>query len=429
MLELRNCTLVDGRRNMTIRSKNGSISSIGSVSGWPDFIDVHGLTIIPGLIDVHVHDRTPDTNTSEDWQHLPLAAAYGGVTFVCKMPNTTPAICTAELLDLSCRQSGTQLLPHKVWFGATPDNRREIELIAQDTRVAGVKMYMGSSTGDLLVHQKKDQLHIFELCARLGLTVVVHAEDEEMLRQNQQLLERQPLLTDHCLIRSTEVETSAVQHGLWLAKVTGCRVHFAHISTPESIQLIRDVRDEGVYATVGVCPHHLVLNSSFMERPHGGLYKMNPPLRSVGQMQLLEKYVWRSGFVDVIESDHAPHSWERKTNGTNIPSGVPGIATILPLMLGGVQQQEDQAGALAHMVELCCVNPARLAGLTKKGQVVEGFDADLVAIDVAGTTTLGAEAKIYKCGWTPFDGMLAGSLPLLVISGGRIALNRLQLAA
>jgi len=156
---------------------------------------------------------------------------------------------------------------------------------------------------------------------------------------------------------------------------------------------------------------------------------MNPPLRSERQMKLLTEYVWRPKFVDVIESDHAPHSWERKTHGTNIPSGVPGIATILPLMLGQLQQQEDFQGALAHLVNLCCTNPARLAGLSKKGQVRVGFDADLVAIDVAGKTTLGAEAKVYKCDWTPFEGMSAGALPQLVISGGKIALNRLQLPA
>lgn len=420
MLELRNCWLADGRKNVVIRIASGKIQSIGSEDGWPCFMDLEGLMVLPGLIDVHVHDRTPDTNESEDWESLPRAAAWGGVTAICKMPNTKPSLSTAERLDESFQEIGVSSLPCKVWFGATPTNQKEIALVAHDPRVAGVKMYMGSSTGDLLVDQPDDQQRIFEVCSLLGAIVAVHAEDEALLLENRRLLGRQPLLSDHCLLRNTVVEVEAVKRALRLAKETDCKLHLLHISTPEAVELARDAKDAGVRVTVGVCPHHLVLNDQYLRRTDAGHYKMNPPLRTEEQRRRLTEYVFRPDFVDIIESDHAPHPCKERGEYDMVPSGVPGIATILPIMLKLVQQQPDYPWALNHMVKLCSTNPAKLAGFASKGRVVEGADADLIAIDPFARDFLGGEATVYKCGWTPYEGLVAGRLPKLVIAGGKV---------
>ncbi len=297
--ELRNCQLANGDTNVTISFIDGKIVAVGQDELYVPFVDVDGRRVMPGIIDVHVHDRFPFSKEyimslsqipanvlecmSETWEHLSAAALEGGVTSVCKMPNTAVPITSPEILEKSEEAIGEQPISHRVWFGATPDNLHEIEEATKHPAVCGVKMYMGSSTGNLLVSKRSDQQRIFETCAELGVLCAIHAEDEQLMQENRRLLHGEPLISDHCRVRDTVVETSAVRQALELARVTGCTIHLCHISTPESVKLARDAKDRGVRVTVGVCPHHIWLDKENLRKEDGGLYKMNPPLRTSQQ--------------------------------------------------------------------------------------------------------------------------------------------------
>ncbi|MEX1997277.1 MAG: dihydroorotase family protein [Candidatus Andersenbacteria bacterium] len=424
MLEVRNAKLPDGKVK-TIRIRSGKIFEITDETGWEPHYNVHKLTVLPGYINLHVHDRTPGTGEDENWSSLVAAGLAGGMTYLCKMPNTNPSISTAEMLEESCRLVGTPVIPYSVWFGATPHNRREIELVAQDPRVCGVKMYMGSSTGDLLITEEKTQRQVFELCAALKLHLAVHAEDEAMMRQNRQQLGNQPLLTDHCIIRSTPVAVSATRRAVQFARETRCTLHVCHVSTPEEVEVIDEGRSAGASITCEVCPHHVILDSKELERPQGaGFYKMNPPLRSLPQKRQLRDYLCRPGMVDVVADDHAPHSRVSKkfTDYDRVPSGVPGVQTTVPLMLSLVHQGRL---SLPNLVNLLATNPARILGLQNKGAIAVGYDADLIFLDPRTPQLITDEAMHYQCGWTPFAGLEGYGVPQLVMIAGKIVLNHL----
>lgn len=419
LIELRNCSLADGRKNMAIRIKDGVISEISNDTGWENFLNVNGLMVMPGVIDVHVHDRTPGDPMSETWDSLTKSALHGGVTYVAKMPNTNPPIIHAEHVDEDQALVGRRIVPHSIWFGATNDNQREIELVAEDPRICGVKMYMGSSTGNLLVNEEADQRRIFTTCAAHNLTLAVHPEDEELMLRNKALLGRQPLISDHCWVRSTPVEVSAVRRALRLAKDTGCKLHLCHVSAPESVELAFDGKASGVTVTVGVCPHHLFLDDERLHGDNGGFFKMNPPLRSVKQMWRLGELTARVGYVDVIESDHAPHTSKakKKQEYSQCPSGVPGVETLLPLMLHFAHEHNC---SYQHIIDLVSTNPASLLRLPRKGKIEVGYDADLVALDPAKGFMIKKQNMASRCGWTPYHGMDAVGEPRFVIVNGNI---------
>lgn len=442
--ELRGCWLANGDL-VTISFVDGRIMAVGNDSIYTPSVDVGGRRVMPGIIDVHVHDRFPFKRefitslsqipasvlecVSETWEHFSAAALEGGVTSVCKMPNTDVSITSLEILAKSEDAIGEQPISHRVWFGATPENLHEIEKAAQHPTVCGVKMYMGSTTGNLLITDRRDQQRVLELCAELRLRCAIHAEDEQLMQANRGLLHGEPLMSDHCRIRDTAVETSAVRQALDLARVTGCDIHLCHISAPESVELARDAKDHGVRVTVGVCPHHIWLDEKNLRQENGGFYKMNPPLRTSQQMYLLRQYVRRPDYVDVLESDHAPHlaALKIREEYDRVPSGVSGVQTLLPLALKLLNNQRNSPSLvpLTRIQELLCEKPAEIAGLPTKGKIAVGYDADLVVLSDEEEVITNQSMK-SKANWTPFAGMKAPASPVMVIVGGKVMIDKLS---
>lgn len=405
----------------TIRISGSQILSVDHSHIVPDHIDLAGLVAIPGVIDPHVHFRTPGWEHKEDWTTGARAALRGGVTTVFDMPNTREPLVTAEGVEAKELLVGERPIDYRFWIGATADdNTHEIREAAKHirSRVAGVKIYMGSSTGNLLVTDEMLLRKYFEVAASSNLIVGVHCEDEELIRKNRMSAGSNPHVREHCQIRNTEVEVVAVKRALRLQEDVGCALYLCHISTPEAVELAAGARDHGAPVYVEVCPHHFILSQMRLDDPRRApYYKMNPPLRCLDQMLRLRQYVMEDGFVDTIGSDHAPHTHEEKssTSYDSIPSGVPGVETLLQSLLRLGWKTDLR---LEHVVELTSYNAAHIFGLPSKGNIAPGYDADIVLIDPVKVSTIRDKDMATKCGWTPFHGMFFKGTPMMVVSRG-----------
>jgi len=402
---LRNVRLIDGRL-VTICLEQGRIYAIHPAkekqSGPGAVIDGNGYLALPGFIDPHVHFRIPGGEHKADWQTESRAAIMGGVTTVFDMPNTNPPLTTASRIQEKINLIGSVPIDYRFWFGATKVNMSEIAEAAKDPRIIGVKVYMGSSTGDLLVDDDDSIRRVFATCAKVGLLVGVHAEDEELMRANRQALGHEPRVYDHCTIRDTAVEVLAVIRALKLQKETGCRLYFCHITTPEAVELIGEAKSEGRPVYVEVCPHHLFLNDREI-REYGDPYsKMNPPLRSITQVEELIRYVTQTELVDCLGSDHAPHTFDEKEfrEYDKVPSGVTGVQTI---GLAALELVKEHKMTLDRLVALTSGNAASIFGLVGKGTIEVGMDGDLVLVSTIQQSIFVDAMVASKCGWSPFD--------------------------
>lgn len=421
MIRLSNTRLADNRR-VDIYIQDGKIARIEPIgTSYPadETIECYGYLALPGLIDSHVHFRTPGGEAKEDWPHGSQAAILGGVTTVGDMPNNSPSITTQERLASKFALIGNQPINYGLWFGTTPTNLMEIESISSTPGLLGVKVYMGSSTGDLLVSEEVDQRKVFQVCAELGLIVAVHAEDEAMLQDRKSLMPADPEPADHCKLRFAEAEISAVKQALRLQRETGVRLYFCHISHPTSVELIHAAKMSGADIIVECCPHHLFIDWTAMDRPDGALFQMNPPLRSPEEVKLTQYYLLQGDFIEVIGSDHAPHTMEEKLGQRypQTPSGVTGVQTILPMLYSLVH-----AGrlGLAEMVRLTSGQAGEIFYGGRKGKIEIGADADLIIFDPAPLHTIRSEEMASKMQFTPFDGFESHGLIKLVMVGGQV---------
>lgn len=363
--------------------------------GGAEIVHCAGLVALPGGIDAHVHLREPGAEHKEDFVTGTRAALAGGFTTVLDMPNT-PVPTT----NLEAFRAKAALVESKaccdvgLFFGATPGNIGEAIEAAE---AIGLKVYMGSSTGDLLVADLADQLHVFQQYP-VDRILAVHAEDEEAVRLFSSGERRPPICAE-----------LSVGRALALARYTGRRVHICHASTPVELAAVALARSQGVRVTVEVSPHHLYLSRDAESRL-GSWGVMNPPLRSdadrTGLWDALDQ-------VDIIASDHAPHTKDEKA-GPKPPSGVPGLETTLPLLLDSVTGGYLSVTRLAELIGSA---PARIFALPRKGRLAPGYQADITLVDLNRSTTLGG--RLYtKCGWTPFEGMtVRGSIARVILRG------------
>jgi len=421
MLKIRNVQLPSGKC-ADIIIEGSKIQSVEEATISEEGIDGTGLIVIPGIIDPHVHFRIPGAWHKEDWETGSASALKGGVTTVFDMPNTSPPLTTFERLMEKRKIVGTG---HKInayfWFGATPNNLAEIAAVSKEPDIIGVKVYMSSASRDLLVVEEKDLYQIFSTCATNNLIVGVHAEDEALIQIKRSKLERDPQISDHCLIRDTPVETSAVRKALRLARETGCQLYLCHISTPEGVELALEAKERGQPVFIEVTPHHITLDEERLKGANGCYFKMNPPLRIAEQITRLREYVCQ-GYIDTIGSDHAPHTkTEKQSIGyDNVPSGVPGVETLLPILLNLVAGEQLM---MERLVSLTSSNAAKIFRLASKGKIEKGCDADLVLIDPNQKVVIRNQDMATKCGWTPYDGMTIRGVPKIIISGGIVAQN------
>lgn len=393
------------KKNVII--EGGKIIEIGS-GGSGETINATGKVILPGLIDVHVHLREPGFTHKEDFRTGTMAAAAGGVTTVLDMPNTKPATTTIKLLQEKKELAKEKaVVNYGFYIGATANNIEDVK------KAAIVKIYLGSTTGNMLVTDKDAIKNVFSS----GKIVVVHAENEELMKANEARYKKETDAYVHAKIRSNEVEFTAVKEAI---ETAGCcsslkRLHLTHISTKESMQLVKEAKKK-LTVSCDVTPHHLFLTYDELKK-QGNFAKMNPALRSKEDVDALWKAI-SDGTVDFIVSEHAPHTIEEKKTGYwEAPSGVPGIETMLPLLLDAVNKGRL---TLQQLARLTSENPARLFGIRNKGKMEIGYDADVVLVDMNAEKKVKNDELFTKCKWSPFNGWKLKGWPVTTIVNGNI---------
>ncbi|MFA6391170.1 MAG: dihydroorotase [Patescibacteria group bacterium] len=413
-ITLKNCILESAETDVHI--SDGIISKIGK-GAEGEIIDCSGLVLLPGLIDGHVHFREPGAEHKEDWLTGSRAAVKGGVTTVLDMPNNNPPIIDEASLRLKRAKAEKSVINYGFHIGATTGN---LDFINSAENIAAVKIYFGSSTGDLLVDKMADVEKIFEGSKRLFL---VHAEDEAFIQEKNKEYSGTDDPMIHTKVRAPEAAILAVKNILAIVERTKARVHFCHVSTAGELKLIKSAKAKGLPVTCEVAPHHLFLNSSEYGK-QGNWVKMNPPLRPESDRLAL----WRGlfdGTVDTIATDHAPHTREEKEQPYwQAPAGVPGVETMLPLLLNEVSKGRID---LKKVIQLTCENPARIFKIKHKGKIEEGYDADLVLVDMQMEKEVINEEMESKCAWTPFAGKILTGWPVATMVGGNIVYNSLEI--
>ena len=413
-LIIRGATVVnhDGQGERDIAIRGGRIAAIGRLSEAKaaEVLDASGLTILPGVIDSQVHFREPGMEEKEDLATGSKAAVMGGVTAVFEMPNTRPLTTDATALaDKVTRARGRMHCDFAFYVGATRDNIADIPALERLEASAGIKVFMGASTGDLLV---EDEPSLDRIIARISRRAAFHSEDEARLRQRAGLRERGNAAT-HPLWRDPEAAMIATRRLVGLAEKHGRRVHVLHISTADEIAYLRHHKD---WATCEVTPHHLTLVAPDCYERLGTFAQMNPPVRDESH----RRGIWAGiadGTVDVLGSDHAPHTAEEKHHPyPDSHSGMTGVQTLVPLMLDHVN-----AGrlTLARLVDLTSAGPQRIFGLRGKGRIAVGYDADLTIVDMGRTETITNAWIQSRSQWTPYDGVKVKGWPVGTFVRGR----------
>jgi dihydroorotase len=381
-------------------------------------IDAGGLLLLPGVIDPQVHFREPGAPQKEDLGSGSRAAVSGGVTSFLEMPNTSPPTTTqAALDDKLARAARKSMANYGFFIGATADN---LDALNAASPVCGIKIFMGASTGDLLVDDPADLERIFANGRRL---IAVHAESEQRIQARRRLYTGRTEPATHSEIRDNQCALAASQLALELSSRYRRRLHILHLSTHEEVELLR--RNKPPWVTTEVIPNHLFLNTKHYATL-GTLVQMNPPLRRPEDNAALWQAL-RDGVVDFVATDHAPHTLEEKRQPyPRSPSGMPGVETSLPLML---TQMAAGKCTLAEIQKWMCYGPAEAYGIANKGKILEGWDADLVLVDPERVRPVQNEHLHTRAGWSPYDGWQLSGWPLYTIVGGRIAFERGQFRA
>jgi dihydroorotase len=404
---LRSATIVnqDGEGVRDVALKDGRIAALGALGGASaaEIIDCKGLHILPGVIDTQVHFREPGLMHKEDLETGARSAVMGGVTAVFEMPNTDPLTISAETFADKVKRGNRRMHCDFAFFiGGTRENFRELPTLERAPGCAGVKVFMGSSTGSLLLEDEQGLRDVLSVIRRRAS---FHAEDETRLNERKGLrVENDP--RSHPVWRDETAAMIATQRLVQMARDFGKRVHVLHISTRQEIDFLRDHKD---VASCEVTPHHLTMAAPECYERLGTRAQMNPPVRDAEHRAGL----WRGieqGIVDILGSDHAPHTLEEKAKAYPAsPSGMTGVQTLVPLMLDHVN-----AGRLSlqRFVDLSSHGPARLFNIALKGRIAVGYDADLTIVDLKREETITNEWIASRAGWTPYDGMKVRGWPV-----------------
>lgn len=406
-----------------IAVSDGRIVNVARKASLPkadEEIDARRLYVLPGAVDAHVHVRDLKESAKEDFTSASHAAAAGGVTTILAMPNTKPPIDSSKALgDYKKIANKKSIVDYGIHFGASKNNTCEIEKVRD---VASIKVYMSSTTGELLVPDDDSIKKVFE-AAKIGEHMVcVHAEDQARIEERtRQAKKKRRLPPDiHSTVRDGECARIAVAKAVKYAGQAKNSLHVCHVSTRNELIEISDGRKKGVDVSCEVTPHHLFL----CERDQSGgnnRLKVNPPLRPRSDVSALWGAL-QSGVIDFVASDHAPHLIEEKQEKYwEAPAGVPGLETELPLLLDAANKGMLD---LPRVVALASTNPARRFGLKAKGLIEEGFDADLVLVDLKGNWRVRADALKTRCGWSPFEGRtLEGVVARTIVRGKTVYMD------
>lgn len=400
-----------------VACQNGRITKIDNMISAEahEHIDAAGQLLIPGVIDPQVHFREPGATDKEDLASGSRAAVRGGVTSFLEMPNCNPPTTDQEQLDWKLARAASSSAANFGFFiGATCDN---LEALNSVHPACGIKIFMGSSTGDLLVDKQEHLERIFGNGQRL---IAVHAEDETRIQDRTRTLLKEGETADYALhsrIRDPQTALIATERALALSEKYGRRLHILHLSTSEEVERLRRHKPDQV--TCEVIPNHLFLNTDDYAQL-GSRVQMNPPIRKPANASALWSGL-HQGIIDIIATDHAPHTLGEKSQPyPNSPAGMPGVETSLPLMLTAMQAGQC---TLAQVQQWMCSGPARLYGIKNKGQLAEGFDADLALVDIETTRPVRDNEVFSRAAWSPYAGRELTGWPSYTIVGGQVVFD------
>ena len=406
---------VDGKLILTdIAIKDGIISKISkNISDVADqVLDAKGLTVFPGIIDTQVHFREPGDPNKETLESGSKAAVLGGVTSVFEMPNTSPPTDSPERFQEKLNRAKDRMhCNYAFYYGATESNSSSLDVTKDLEGCCGVKMFVGSSTGNLLV---KDDKYIEQVIKNSPRIVSIHSEDEDMLNARKDKIINGDVRS-HYVWRSVECAMASTTKVAKFAKSLKKRIHVLHVSTKDEIDFLRDYKD---FVSIETTPNHLSLFAPDCYEQKGTFVQMNPPVREKEHMDGIWKGVL-DGTVDVIGSDHAPHTKEQKLQVYPAsPSGMPGVQTIFLLMLKHYTEGKIE---LSKVISLLSEKPCDLFGIEKRGYIKEGFYADLTVMNMNKEFEITNSWIASNCKWTPFDGWKVKATPFGTIVNGNIS--------
>jgi dihydroorotase len=411
-----------GRGLADVGVRGGRIAAVGDLAqaSAGERFDAKGLTVLPGVIDSQVHFREPGLEWKEDLETGSRCAVLGGVTAVFEMPNTEPTTTDAEAMaDKLARARHRMHCDHAFYIGGTHENARFLGELERLPGCCGVKVFMGASTGTLLI---ADDEGVAMVLSHINRRAAFHSEDEY------RLAERRPLArtgdwTSHPEVRDAQSAIQSTERLVRLARAAGKRIHVLHVTTAQEIEFLAQNKD---VASVELTPQHLTLTAPEAYERLKAYAQMNPPIRDAAQQAGL----WRGiemGVADVLGSDHAPHTIEEKARPYPAsPSGMPGVQTLVPIMLNHVAEGRL---TLERFVDLTSHGPNRIFGIAGKGRMAEGFDADLTIVDLKARRTLRHADMATRSGWTPFDGMEVQGWPMATIIRGRVVMREDEIVA
>jgi dihydroorotase len=401
-----------GRGMADVGVREGKIAFIGDLSqaSAGEVVDASGLTVLPGVIDTQVHFREPGLEWKEDLETGSRAAALGGVVAVFEMPNTNPNTTDPDTLaDKLARARDRMWTDHAFYVGGTHANADHLNELERLPWCCGVKVFMGASTGDLLI---ADDDGVRQVLSNVRRRATFHSEDEYRLAERRELA-RTGDWTSHPEVRDAQSAIQSTERLVRLARETGARIHVLHVSTAQEIEFLAHHRD---VATVEVTPQHLTLDGDEAYARLKALAQMNPPIRNRPHIDGLWRGI-QQGVVDVLGSDHAPHTLEEKARPYPAsPSGMPGVQTLVPVMLTHVAEGRM---TLERFIDLTSAGAQRVFGTAGKGRMAEGYDADLTLVDLNARRVITHERQASRCGWTPFDGFEVRGWPMATIIRGR----------
>lgn len=390
----------------------GKIKRIAKILKGEQAYDARNMLTLPGIIDSHVHFRDMGQEEKEDWLSGSRAAIYGGVTAVVDMPNTDPPTFDEESFKIKLTVAQNRSMVDFAINGGVSDNIKALPLLWRRGALAFGEIFMAESTGGYCVGGQALRAALLEI-KKIGATASIHAEDEALNALRTRELAADQGADVYSRMRPPESEVNAVREAIRLEHETGAAMHITHVSTARTVELLR-----GEPITCDVTPHHLLLSTRHWDKLKA-YAKMNPPLRAARDVEALWEAA-RNGSIDVLASDHAPHTKDEKAAGVKAaPSGVPGVETMVPLML---KEVADGRLPLQRFIDMASANPARIFGIAGKGRIEEGYDADLVLVDMGARRLIRGPQLHGKAGWTPYEGFEA-IFPAAVMQRGGLLLD------
>jgi len=390
---------------------NNKIVEIGDLNEKSkEIFDAKELTVLPGCIDTQVHFREPGSTDTEDLNSGSKAAVMGGITSVFEMPNTKPPTTNFEEFEKKINIAKKMYCNHAFFFGATAENYSTLEKLKDLKGCCGIKLFAGSSTGNLLVDKEKDIEKVFEHASKV---VAVHSEDEEILKMRKKLIEKGNVKT-HPVWRNEEVAMSSTRRIVKIAKRFNKKAHVLHITTKEEIDFLSQNKGN---ITFEITPQHLTFYAPDCYDKIGTYAQMNPPIRNKTHQDRLW-YAIKNNYNDTIGSDHAPHLKVNKDKPyPDSPSGMPGVQTLLPVMLNHINNGKLK---LEQLMKFICENPVKIFGIKNKGYIKKDFDADLTIVDLNRKITIDNKDMQSKCKWTPYHGETFKGCAVATIVNGKI---------